>query len=241
MTKHKLQTLLKLKKANRHIPCRISQNNLPVNSNDKIDRVSHIYKEILFETDSSGKWTFLSLMWNELIGFTVAESIGSSFLDYVHPYHYLYNLELFEILKAKHIEESVYKTRYNDVYVVKIPMRTLLNKQGKMIGTFGKIEFIDFESQPQYHAEQNKINSQDDVKVIRANNQAYLEALINVETALQTFDGSDECYAKIVSILRLAYNPSRIYICETNKSKNDDLLIDLKAEWYDTAIVSQTR
>ncbi|MGB3640684.1 MAG: EAL domain-containing protein [Rivularia sp. (in: cyanobacteria)] len=244
MTKHKLQTLLKLKKANRHIPCRISQNNLPVTCNDKIDRVSHIYQEILFATDSSGKWTFLSPMWNELTGFTVAESIGSSFIDYVHPCDYLYNLELFEILKAKHIEESVYKTRYktryNDVCVVKIRMRTLLNHQGKMIGTFGKIEFIDFESQPQYHPEQNKINSQDDVKVIRANNQAYLEALINVETALQTFDGSDECYAKIVSILRLAYNPSQIYICETNKSKNDDLLIDLKAKWYDTAIVSQS-
>ncbi|MGB6300001.1 MAG: EAL domain-containing protein [Rivularia sp. (in: cyanobacteria)] len=98
----------------------------------------------------------------------------------------------------------------------------------------------DLRSQPQYHAEQNKINIKDDVKVIRANNQAYLEALINVEAALQTFNGSDECYAKILSILRCAYKPSRIYVCEINKSKNGDLLIDRKAEWYDTATVSHT-
>lgn len=244
MTKHKLQTLLKLKKANRHIYCRNSLNNLATISNDKIDRESHIYKEILFETDSSGRWTFLSPRWHELTGFTVAQSIGSSFLDYVHPCDYLYTLELFEILKALHIEESVYKTRYktryNDVCIVKIRMRTLQDNQGKMIGTFGKLEFIDFENQPQYHAEQNKINSQDDVKVIRANNQTYLEALINVETALQTFDGSDECYAKILSILRLAYKPNRIYICETYHSKNNDFLIDQKAEWYDAATVSRT-
>ena len=109
------------------------------------------------------------------------------------------------------------------------------------MGTSGKLELIDFESHPESHAnEQSQISSQDDVKVIRANNQAYLEALINVETALQTFDGSDECYAEILSILRLAYKPSRIYICETHQSKNDDLLIDQKAEWYDTAIVSQS-
>ncbi len=109
------------------------------------------------------------------------------------------------------------------------------------MGTSGKLELIDFESQPESHAnEQSQISSQDDVKVIRANNQAYLEALINVENALQTFDGSDECYAEILSILRLAYKPSRIYICETHQSKNDDLLIDQKAEWYDTTIVSQS-
>ncbi len=245
MTKQKLQTLLKLKKANRHIPCRISQNNLLTTYSDKFDRVSCIYKEIRFETDSWGRWTFLSSIWNELTGFTVAQSIGNNFLDYVHPYEYLYNLELFEILKAHCVDESVYKTRcktfYGDFCVIKIRMRAVVDSQGKMIGTSGKLELIDFESQPESHAnKQSQISSQDDVKVIRANNQAYLEALINVETALQTFNGSDECYAEILSILRLAYKPHRIYICETHKSKNDDLLIDQRAEWYDRKIISQT-
>ena len=140
MTKHKLQTLLKLKKANRQIRCRVSKNHLLATCSDKIDRESHIYEEILFETDSSGRWTFLSSIWNELTGFTVAQSIGNNFIDYVHPSEYLYNLELFEILKAQHIEESVYKTRYKtfygDVCVVRISMRALVDNQGEMIGDF---------------------------------------------------------------------------------------------------------
>ncbi len=118
-------------------------------------------------------------------------------------------------------------------------MRILIDSEKQMIGTSGKLT-CDFESQPKYHTEQNKIKSKDDVKVIEVNNQAYLEAFINVEIALQTFDASNKCYVEILSILRLAYKPSRIYICETYKSKNGDLLIDRKAEWYDTAIISQS-
>ncbi|MCJ8281738.1 MAG: EAL domain-containing protein [Rivularia sp. ALOHA_DT_140] len=246
MTKHKLQTLLKLKKVNRQISCRISQNNLTATYNDKINRVSHISKEILFKTDSSGKWTFLSPNWYELTGFTVVESIGNSFLDYVQPCELVYNLELFEILKAKQIEESVYKTRYKtrdgNICLVESHMKTLVDSQGKMIGTSGTLELIDFDSQLEYDAsEQNQVCIQDDVKVIVRSNQTYIEALIDVETALQNFDGSDECYAEILSILGLVYKPSRIYICEHHQSKNsDESLINLKAEWYDRKIISQS-
>ena len=244
MTKYKLQTLLKLKKANRHIPCRISQNNLPATCNDNISRVSQIYKEILFKTDSSGRWTFLSPVWDELTGFTVAESIGNSFLDYVHPCELIHNSELFKILKTQQIEESVYKTRYKTRYgnvcLVKSFIRALLDSEGQMIGTFGKLELIKFEEQPECNiTESDQASSKDDVEVIIHNNQNYLEALINVETALQTFDGSDECYEEIMSILGLVYKPSRIYICEHHQSKNGELLINQKAEWWDRKVLSQ--
>ena len=80
MTKYKLQALLKLQKSNRHISGRFEQNKLPHNCEDKINQIARS-KEILFKTDSSGRWTFLNSIWNELTGFTVAESIGNSFLD----------------------------------------------------------------------------------------------------------------------------------------------------------------
>lgn len=244
MTKYKLQTLLKLKKANRQISCRISQNNLPANCNDNINRVSHTYKEILFKTDSSGRWTFLSPTWNELTGFTVAESIGKSFLDYVHPSELLQNLELFEILQNQQIEESVYKTRYKTRYgnicLVKSRIQTLLDSQGQMIGTSGTLELIDFENQSECNvSELNQVSSQDDVEEIIQNNQTYLKALINIETALQTFDGTDECYEKILSTLGLVYKPSRIYICERHQSKNGEFLINQKAEWCDSKVLSK--
>lgn len=46
--------------------------------------VKHI-KEVIFQTDDAGCWTFLNPAWEETTGYSVAESIGTSFLGYVHP------------------------------------------------------------------------------------------------------------------------------------------------------------
>ena len=48
---------------------------------DVLDKLS----EIVFETDPVGNWTYLNKAWAQITGFGVAESLGSNFLDYVHP------------------------------------------------------------------------------------------------------------------------------------------------------------
>ncbi|MGF1675374.1 MAG: PAS domain S-box protein, partial [Rivularia sp. (in: cyanobacteria)] len=243
MTKYKLQTLLKRQTVNRHISCRMYPKQLPL-CKDEFDDISQIHQEIFFKTDNSGRWTFLNSIWSELTGFTVPETIGNSFLNYVHPCEYQRNLELFEILKTQQIEESAYKTRYKtksgDVWNVKIHTKLLIDNQGEMIGTFGKLKLIDFENQPESNKkEQHQVDNQYNEEVILGNHRNYLEALINLETALQNFDGSDESYREILSILGLAYKPSRVYIFENHRSKNGDLLINHKAEWCNTAIASK--
>ncbi|NJL79039.1 MAG: hypothetical protein HC917_09750 [Richelia sp. SM2_1_7] len=67
--------------------------------------------------------------------------------------------------------------------------------------------------------EQHQFDNQYDGEVILGNHRKYLEALVNLETALQNFDGSDESYREILSILGLAYQPSRVYIFENHRSK----------------------
>ncbi len=42
-------------------------------------------KEVIFQTNAAGSWTFLNPAWANLTGFTVAESLGTHFLNYVHP------------------------------------------------------------------------------------------------------------------------------------------------------------
>jgi PAS domain S-box-containing protein len=42
-------------------------------------------KEVIFQTDVTGNWTFLNPAWTKLTGFSVEESLGTSFLNYVHP------------------------------------------------------------------------------------------------------------------------------------------------------------
>jgi PAS domain S-box-containing protein len=42
-------------------------------------------KDTIFQTDAAGSWTFLNPAWTNLTEFTVAESLGTNFVKYVHP------------------------------------------------------------------------------------------------------------------------------------------------------------
>jgi PAS domain S-box-containing protein len=42
-------------------------------------------KEVIFQTDAQGAWTFLSPAWTDITGYTVEESLGRSALEFIHP------------------------------------------------------------------------------------------------------------------------------------------------------------
>jgi len=42
-------------------------------------------QEVVFQTDALGRWTFLNPAWSEITGYSVDESLGRSFADFVHP------------------------------------------------------------------------------------------------------------------------------------------------------------
>jgi PAS domain S-box-containing protein len=42
-------------------------------------------KEIVFQTDGAGRWTFLNPAWTEITGYSIEESLGRPFVDFVHP------------------------------------------------------------------------------------------------------------------------------------------------------------
>jgi diguanylate cyclase (GGDEF)-like protein/PAS domain S-box-containing protein len=42
-------------------------------------------KDVVFQTDARGRWTYLNPAWEALTGHGVAASLGKSFLDHVHP------------------------------------------------------------------------------------------------------------------------------------------------------------
>ncbi|WP_420904986.1 CHASE domain-containing protein [Candidatus Magnetaquiglobus chichijimensis] len=42
-------------------------------------------RDIIFQTDAEGHWTFLNAAWEEVSGFSVQESVGRPFFDNVHP------------------------------------------------------------------------------------------------------------------------------------------------------------
>ena len=42
-------------------------------------------KQVIFQTDARGRWTLLNPAWTDLTGLSVEETLGRSFLDFVHP------------------------------------------------------------------------------------------------------------------------------------------------------------
>ncbi|MGQ4645872.1 ATP-binding protein [Lyngbya aestuarii] len=42
-------------------------------------------QEVIFQIDITGNWIFLNPAWTEITGFSVSQSLGTPFLNYIHP------------------------------------------------------------------------------------------------------------------------------------------------------------
>ena len=67
-------------------------------SNKNYRSVIDNIKEVIFQTDAAGLFTFLNPTWTEITGFSIAESIGTEFHKYIHPDDCQENLEKFQLL-----------------------------------------------------------------------------------------------------------------------------------------------
>ena len=52
-------------------------------------------KEVVFQADAAGNWTYLNRAWSEITGFPIETTIGTNFLEYVHPDEQERTVELF--------------------------------------------------------------------------------------------------------------------------------------------------
>ncbi len=98
-------------------------------------------KQVIFQTDARGAWTFLSAAWADVTGFDVEESLGKSFLHYVHPEDRQRHVELFQPLVRRETEyfgqEFRYLTRAGGIRWVEVYAQLVLSGEGSVAGTFG--------------------------------------------------------------------------------------------------------
>jgi PAS domain S-box-containing protein len=69
-------------------------------------------KEVIFQTDTAGNWIFLNPAWTTVTGFTVAESLGTNVLNYVHPDDWQLHQELLRALIAGEKASCRHEIRY---------------------------------------------------------------------------------------------------------------------------------
>jgi PAS domain S-box-containing protein len=103
-------------------------------------------KEVIFQTDTDGLWLFLNNAWEEITGYTVEESMGQLFINYVHPDDRQRNMELFEPLiqrKKDYCRHQIrYLTKNGGFRWIEVFARLGLNEKDEIIGTYGTLQDI---------------------------------------------------------------------------------------------------
>ncbi|MBZ5600836.1 MAG: PAS domain S-box protein [Acidobacteriia bacterium] len=103
-------------------------------------------KEVVFQTDAAGRWTYLSPAWSEITGFAVEETLGRVFLDAVHPDDREGNLERFRPLIAREKESCRHEVRYlrknAEPCWIEVHARLTLDRHGEIIGTSGTLSDV---------------------------------------------------------------------------------------------------
>ena len=115
-------------------------------SEERFRSVVTSLKEVVFQTNPNGLWTFLNPAWHEITGFAVEESIGKQFSSYIHPEDRDLNNRLFEELVRREIDycrhEVRYRTKSGGYRWIEIFARLVLDTQNQIAGTTGTLNDI---------------------------------------------------------------------------------------------------
>ncbi|MGB7443010.1 MAG: CHASE4 domain-containing protein [Coleofasciculaceae cyanobacterium] len=103
-------------------------------------------REVIFQTDTEGKWTFLNPAWTEITGFTIKESLGKPCWKFVHPAEQSYHRQQFCRLIEGDRQDTRYEIRYrtkNGRYRwLQVNLRLILGSQGVVSGTAGTLNDV---------------------------------------------------------------------------------------------------
>ncbi|HEY9604636.1 MAG TPA: PAS domain S-box protein [Allocoleopsis sp.] len=173
-------------------------------------------KEVIFQSDRNGLWTFLNPAWTEITGFAIAYSIGTSCLDYVHPDDRQRYLDELQPLMAGQKEYCRYEVRYLTVYGryrwIEVLAQLAFDANGNTTGTCGTLKDIT-----ERHVGEEAL----------CKRQRYLAALVEVQQQLLAFKGDSNNesldpnpYTEILRILGQVSGASRVYVVETDNPES---------------------
>ena len=115
-------------------------------------------KEIIFQTDVNGLWIFLNKAWEEVTGFSVEESMGQLFVNFVHPDDRQRNMELFQPLIEREKDYCHHQVRYltkdGGFRWIEVYARLGLNEHDEIIGTYGTLQDITERKEAEDNLEQ---------------------------------------------------------------------------------------
>ncbi len=115
-------------------------------SEDKYRSVVENIREVIFQMNEFGYWTFLNPAWVHTTGFTVSETLGTFFLDYVHHDDRPQNRHIFLQLIDHKMDYCRYETRMltkdGKVRWMEVFAQLTRNNDGTVLGTSGSLNDI---------------------------------------------------------------------------------------------------
>ena len=113
------------------------QSNLPLHPADLLDSLN----EIVFQTDPRGNWTYLNHAWTRVTGFAVQDSLGTNFLEYVHPEELQRTIDLFTAVVSGRAtychHEGRYRTADGGFCWLELRASVRYAESGEMLGNAG--------------------------------------------------------------------------------------------------------
>jgi two-component system, cell cycle sensor histidine kinase and response regulator CckA len=100
-------------------------------------------KEVIFQMNEFGHWTFLNPAWTAVTGFEVQPTIGTFFLEYLHEEDREHNRHIFLQLLSQRLDYCRYETRLltknGKVRSVEVYAQLTLNSDGTVLGLSGSL------------------------------------------------------------------------------------------------------
>jgi PAS domain S-box-containing protein len=181
--------------------------------------IDHL-KEVVFQTDASGAWTFLNPAWTQLTGFSVEEALGRPFPEFLHPEDQTGGVESLRPLLAREVEhtrkEVRYLTRDGGYRWVEVYARLLLDEDGSLLGAAGTL---------------NDITERKVADTALARRERYLTGLVEMQQRLLEAQDGGDFYGPVLAPAGQASGASRIYVFEYHPGPDGATLCSQLAEW----------
>lgn len=100
-------------------------------------------KEVVFEADAAGKFTFINQSWEKLTGYSIQETLGKSGIDFLHPSELPHVARMREELDRNPHDYLTYEIQYqhkkgHQVWA-EVTLKRVLSPSGQTLGSAGTI------------------------------------------------------------------------------------------------------
>ncbi|NEQ22313.1 MAG: SpoIIE family protein phosphatase [Microcoleus sp. SIO2G3] len=131
-------------------------------SEKKYRSVVENLKEVIFQTDTARRLTFLNPAWSEISGFSLEESLGRCLWDFIHPDDRQLHEEQFYPLLEHQKKHCHYEIRYlsknGGVAHIEVKARLMWTLGGALVGISGTLNDItERKRQEQYSSAEHAI------------------------------------------------------------------------------------